>query len=246
MERIVILGVPIDHVQYDDCLERIESFLGSGQQYHIATPNPEMLVAAQSSPVFMSVLRSTSLNIPDGVGLLYAARFLGSALPERVTGTDLLIGMCTKFAGMRVFLLGAGVHVAEQAAEELRRRAPDLVIVGTYAGSPSPLEEASIIERINAAAPDVLFVAYGAPAQELWISRNLAKMPSVRVAMGVGGAFDFLAGKRSRAPAFFQYLGLEWLWRLVQEPGRFSRIFCAVIEFPLRVLWSKFAREHNR
>lgn len=211
--------------------------LADGAQHHVLTPNPEMLVAAQRNTDFRVVLQHSSLNVPDGFGLILASRFLGTPLPERVSGVDLLMKLCEDI-DVPIFLLGAGAGVAERAASALCAKNPSLRIVGIYAGSPSSFDEEEILARINASGAQMLFVAYGAPLQDLWIVRNLKRIPTVNVAMGVGGAFDFLAGLRSRAPRFLQRIGLEWLWRLAQEPKRIGRIFTAVIVFPLLVLRS--------
>jgi len=143
---------------------------------------------------------------------------------------------CAAF-GYRLYLLGAAPGVAEAAAVRLQELAPGLEIAGTYAGSPASSEEDEIIERIRAARADVLCVAYGAPAQELWIWRNLSRLP-VAVAMGVGGAYDFLAGRQRRAPRIMQRMGLEWLYRLYREPWRWRRMLAlpqCMVEVALRV-----------
>ncbi len=237
--RLSILDVPIDPVTLSEAVARMQSMLQSKSQHHVMTPNPEMLVAAQTMPAFLSVLQSASLTIPDGVGLLFAARFLGMTLPERVTGIDVVMKFC-KETKTSVFLLGAGTGVAERAAEVLRQSNPFLIIAGTHAGSPAQEEEADILERINTSGTSVLFVAYGAPIQDLWIARNLGRMPYVKIAMGVGGSFDFLAGVRLRAPLWMCSLGLEWLYRLFREPRRIRRIVTAVIVFPFLVARSRF------
>ncbi len=237
MERIHILGVPVDKVTRRSALERLVQLLRSDGQSHVATPNPEMIVAAKSDPAFLSILRSTVLNLPDGVGLLWAARFLGHALSERVTGTDMMRELCRLKDGPNIFLLGALPGVAEDAAAVLRRENPAVRIVGTYAGSPAVDQEDSIVAMINDCQPALLFVAYGAPAQERWIARNLSRMSSVRLAMGVGGAFDFISDRKSRAPVVMRTFGLEWAWRLLQEPKRIGRIINAVVVFPILVIF---------
>ncbi len=236
--RVIILGIPVDPVTLPEACERIESMLADDNQHHVLTPNPEMIVAAHTNTEFRSVLQTSSLNVADGYGLLLASRFLGSPLPERVSGIDLLTTLCEAIR-VPVFFLGAAPGVAASAANALRQKNPALMIAGTYAGSASLSEETEIISRINASGARVLFVAYGAPMQDLWIARNLERMPGIAVAMGVGGSFDFLAGVRTRAPRLMRTLGLEWLWRLVQEPRRIGRILTAVIHFPLLVLFHK-------
>lgn len=246
MTRVEILGVPIDVVTQGEAVTTLLQWVAMPEgQHHVVTPNPEMIVEARHNESFRNVLQRSDLSLPDGAGILWAAGRLGSALPERVTGTDTVIDLCARPAvqlgSVRVFLLGGASGVAERAGQELKCRNPALQIVGSYAGSPDPSEEHGIVERINAVHPTVLFVAYGAPAQDLWIACNLGRMPSVRVAMGVGGAFDFLAGVQKRAPTFLQSLGLEWLWRLILEPWRFRRIWRAVAVFPY-LLWKEGRR----
>ncbi len=233
---VFILGVRIDVVTLGEARDRIFGFLKSGSQSHIMTPNPEMLVEANRNPVFKDLLNASALNVPDGVGLLWAARRKGEFIPQRVTGIDLLAALLVLPEVPAVFLLGAAPGVAEKAANVLRKKNPSLSVAGTFSGSPRVAEEAAIVSRINASGAEMLFVAFGSPAQDFWIQRNLKKMPSVRSAMGVGGAFDLLAGVRKRAPNIFQLLGIEWLWRLIKEPLRIKRIITAVIVFPYLVL----------
>lgn len=233
---VTILGIPIDNVTLDEAVIRIAAMANGSDQSHVMTPNPEMLVAAQRDPVFRVVLQNSSLNLPDGTGLLLAARILGTPLRERVSGIDIVTALCKRTDLGPVFLLGAASGVAERAADVLRLSNPSLSIAGTFAGSPDSREEGAIVQRITVSGARILLVAFGAPAQDLWIARHLKKMPNVRVAMGVGGSFDFLSGLRSRAPKFLRVIGLEWLWRLLHEPARFGRIITAVLVFPLLVL----------
>ncbi|MDD5055171.1 MAG: WecB/TagA/CpsF family glycosyltransferase [Candidatus Peribacteraceae bacterium] len=235
-DRIHILGVPIDAVTEEEAADRIAGFLDSRTQHHVMTPNPEMLVKAHGDPYFHALLGRTALNVPDGVGLLFAARLQGKRFPARVTGVDLVVRICANPAASPVFFLGAAPGVAESAANALQSRVPSLQIAGTYAGSPALAEEEEIIGLINASGAKTLFVAFGAPVQDLWIDWVLSRLQTVRVAMGVGGAFDFLAGKQQRAPKSMQRIGLEWMWRLMKEPRRLKRIWRAVIVFPVFVL----------
>ncbi len=240
MNRCVyILGVRIDAISLSEARDQILQFLASTTQHHVMTPNPEMLVQAHRDTRIKDLLHATALNVPDGKGLLLAAKLTGDLLPERVTGVDLLTALCRSSSAPTVFLLGAAPGVAEKAAATLMMNNPLLSIVGTWSGSPSEHEESAITARINASGASMLFVAYGSPSQDFWIRRNLTKMPCVRVAMGVGGAFDFLAGVRRRAPRIVRSLGLEWFWRLLQEPRRLGRILTAVIIFPFLVLTNR-------
>ncbi len=223
--RIDILGIKIDDVTSEEALARIEQFVADGRPHLVTTVNPEFIVAAQTDTAFGRILNQADLNLADGQGLLWAARLLGVSLRERVTGVDTLVRLAELSArkGYAIYLLGAAEGVAEAAAQVLRSRFPRLRVAGTYAGSPAPDKDEGIVERIRRADPQLLFVAYGAPRQEQWIVRNMPRL-QVPVAMGVGGALDFISGRSSRAPAWVQRLGLEWLHRLAHEPWRWRRM----------------------
>lgn len=237
MPRVFLLGSPIDPVTRTEAVETIRRFLHEGMQRHVMTPNNEMLAEAAHNEEFRKLLNTTDLNIPDSTGLLWMARLTGQRLPERVTGVDSATALCASLSEESpVFLLGAQPGIAEAAAETLLRRNPHLTVVGCFAGSPREEDATTIVKMIRAAAPHLLLVAFGAPAQDLWIARYLKELPSVRVAMGIGGTFDFLAGKAARAPAWMRSLGIEWLWRLIREPRRIGRIWRAVVVFPVLVL----------
>ncbi|MFA5091994.1 MAG: WecB/TagA/CpsF family glycosyltransferase [Candidatus Paceibacterota bacterium] len=204
---------------------------------------------ARKRPLFREALRSADLAIPDGTGLLWAARFLGKGLPARVTGTDMVGRICSLAAkeGRSVFLLGGRSGIAEMAADRLKTEYPDLLVAGAMSGGSVEYDETGMpildyeVERaINLAAPDILFVAFGHGNQEEWIHANLHRLPSVRVAAGIGGAFDFIAGKAKRAPAWMRKAGLEWLWRLILQPWRVGRIVTATVVFPLYVVAERF------
>ncbi|NLE52483.1 MAG: WecB/TagA/CpsF family glycosyltransferase [Chloroflexi bacterium] len=224
--HVVILGVPVHAVTFESLLDTIGAWVARGDRcYQVCTASPEFVMIAQSDRAFRQVLRDADLCVADGIGLLLAARYLGKPLPERVTGSDGLPLIAERAArsGWKLFLLGAAPGVAEQAADALRRRFPGVQIVGTYAGSPDPAEDDELVARVNASGADILFVAYGAPRQDLWIARNAPRL-TARVAIGVGGSLDFAAGKVPRAPRWMQRLGLEWLFRLVREPWRWRRM----------------------
>ncbi len=221
---ITILGVPIHDVTMNETLDLIGRFIVEGGPHQICTVNPEFIMAAQYDDEFMRVLNRATLNIPDGVGVLWAARRMGHRLRERVGGSDLVGHIAARAAvtGWRIFLLGAAAGVAEQAAIRWRSMYPGVNIVGTWAGAPVIEQEAEIIDRITSVAPDILMVAYGAPKQDKWIARNLVSL-GVQVAMGIGGSLDFIVGTQKRAPKWMQRVGLEWLYRLIREPWRWRR-----------------------
>lgn len=236
-----ILGVTIDPVTPGEALARIIGMLDENTQCHVVTPNNEMLVEASRNPQFRDVLNAASLRIPDSTGLLIAARVTGQHLPSRVTGVDTVEGVCFLLNSEHsVFFLGGRDGAGAAAAAVLQRNNPHLAIADCYEGSPGESHAEAIIAKINASGAHLLFVAYGAPAQDLWIAKYLPRLTSVRVAMGVGGTFDFLSGRVRRAPSWLRSLGLEWLWRLIQEPKRFGRIWKAVVVFPWLVLkWGR-------
>jgi N-acetylglucosaminyldiphosphoundecaprenol N-acetyl-beta-D-mannosaminyltransferase len=206
-------------------MAHIERLVCRGEASQVVTINPEFVMQAQQNEPFRRVLDSADLALADGIGLIAASRLLGQPLPERVAGSDLVLRIAQRAAetGWRLYFLGASPGVAEKAAETLQERHPTLTIVGTYAGSPAQQFEEDILERIRRADPDILFVAYGAPAQDMWIARNLETL-ATPVAIGVGGALDFVAGRAKRAPHWIQRLGLEWLHRLIREPWRWRRM----------------------
>ncbi len=237
--RLQVVGVPVDPATFDSMLAQIEAWIARRDRvYQICTVSPEFVMIAQDDPAFMRTLREADLCVPDGVGLLLAARLLGRRLPERVTGSDgvPLIARRAAERGWRLFLLGAAPGVAERAAARLVADNPGLLVAGTYAGSPDPAEEDAILTRVNSSGADILFVAYGAPQQDLWIARNRDRL-SVAVAMGVGGTFDFIAGVVPRAPRWMQRLGLEWLYRLYRQPWRWRRM----LRLP-RFVWAVLTR----
>ncbi len=224
--RLSILNTPVDAITYEAWLARIAQWIAQdGPCRHVCTTNPEFIMIAQRDSHFRYILQRADLCIPDGVGLLWAARRMGHPLPERVTGSDGVPKIAERAAerGWRLFLLGAGPGVAERAATILQARHPSLNIVGVYAGSPAAEEEDDIVARVNASGADILFVAYGAPQQDKWIARNLPRLRA-KMAMGVGGALDFIAGEVPRAPLWMQKAGLEWLFRLIKQPWRWRRM----------------------
>ncbi|MBN1402155.1 MAG: WecB/TagA/CpsF family glycosyltransferase [Anaerolineae bacterium] len=241
-ESVEILGIRVDKVTTHQTLDLVDGYVRSGVPHQIVTLNPEFVMRAQSDPVFRQVLRDADLALPDGQGLLWAARFLGRPLLERVTGSDTvpLMARLSAQRGYRLFLLGAAPGIAERAAAFLIAEYPGLQVAGTFAGSPDPAEEDEIVARVQAARPDFLFVAYGAPRQDLWIHRNLGRL-GVPVCMGVGGTLDFIAGVVPRAPLWMREHGLEWLYRLIIQPSRWRRML-ALPHFVVRVVWCKLVK----
>ena len=233
---LAVLGVDVDPVSCEQAVDMVAVFIAAGFPRQIVTVNPEFVMAARRDTVFRLILNRAALRVPDGQGILWAARHLGQPLPERVAGVDLLERIAERGArtGWRLFLLGAAPGVAAEAAAVLAARYRGINIAGTYAGSPDEREEEHIAALVRESRANVLFVAYGAPAQDKWIARNLPRLGTA-VCMGVGGAFDFITGRATRAPEVWRSRGLEWLWRLRHEPWRWKRML-ALPRFALEVL----------
>lgn len=231
--RVDILGVGFDRVDLPAAAERIIERHAAGQRTFVITANPEFVMLARRDSELKAIAASADLVVADGTGVLVASRVLRDPLPGRVPGR-LLVPAVLRLLSGPVFLLGAAPGVAESAAATLGRQLPSLDVAGTYAGSPGAEDDALIRERIKASGARVVLVAYGMPAQERWIARNLPFLPSVRTAIGVGGVFDQLAGRVRLPPRFVHAIGLEWLWRLAFEPRRWRRqrvlpVFAALI-----------------
>ena len=260
-----ILGVKIDRITLKEALEKTASLLDSKTQHRITTANPEIVLKAWSNGKYLDLVNNSDLVLADGIGLLWAAKFLslksssfvstvaqliisGSSLvfspdycreviPERIAGVDLMEKICEQASknGWKVFLLGAGEGTAVETAAALKKKYLDLNIIGSESGGAlteaGELTDESLIGRINSAKPDILFAAFGAPKQDFFLANCLPLLPSVKLAMGVGGAFDFLSGRVKRAPELYRDLGLEWLFRFILEPWRAIRMFNATARF---------------
>jgi N-acetylglucosaminyldiphosphoundecaprenol N-acetyl-beta-D-mannosaminyltransferase len=241
--RLNILGVNVDDSPLAATVARCAQMLreppgGAGGRLHqVVTVNPEFVMQARRDRQFRAVLNRADLATPDGVGIVAAARLLGRPLGGRTTGVALAEQLAALAAreGYRVFLLGAQPGVAAEAGRIWAGRYPGLQIAGAYPGSPAPAERDEIVARITAAEADILMVAFGAPAQDCWIARNAAALPTVRLALGVGGVFDYLTGRVPLAPAPIRRIGLEWLYRLYRQPWRWRRML-ALPRFAAAVL----------
>lgn len=224
MTQVRILGVRIDCLDMQATLDRIEGLAGAGGPHLVATVNPEFIMRARSDPEFARVLESADLCLPDGTGVVWAARRQGCSMSGPVAGTDLippLAALCAR-RGFRLFLLGAAPGVASELAGRLRAAHPQLA-VEALAGSPAPSSDDETLKLIRAHRTQVLLVAFGAPKQELWIDRLKDRL-GASVAIGVGGGFDYLTGRVPRAPLWMRRAGLEWLYRLIHQPWRARRM----------------------
>lgn len=224
---IAILGVPFDNVTTAETIEAIERMVASRQPHYLVTANVDFLVQAQDDVELRRILFDAHLVLCDGTPLLWASKLLGNPLLERVAGADLvpLLLRVAAEKGYRVFFLGATPDSATRAVENLKKLHPSLVIAGSYSPPFNKLLEMDheeIQHRILEAKPDLLFVSFGCPKQEKWIAMHYRSL-GVPVSAGVGATIDFLAGMVKRAPPWMQRIGVEWVYRLAQEPRRLFR-----------------------
>lgn len=223
-----ILGVGVSNGTNQEVLEfLLKGLKNGGKKLSIFTPNPEIIVRAYHDSGFRKILNSASLALPDGIGVIWAGKILGKKFKEKIIGVDTLENLCkvARDYGLTVGLIGGEVKIADKTAECLMSKYPGLKV--GFAGA-----NASI--KLLRSPLDILFVAFGAPKQEIWISKHINHLP-VKVAMGVGGAFDYISGRIPRAPVFMRNLGLEWFFRLVIQPWRIRRQL-ALLEFIYLVL----------
>ncbi len=222
--RVDVLGVAFDRVDLAGAVAGVLRRLDADERTFVITANPEFIMLARHDDTLATIARDADLVVADGSGVAAASRMLRDGLP-RVPGRLLVDALVPHLAQRRapVFFLGAAPGVAERAATELRRRAPGFVVAGVHAGSADVEHDDLSVARVRESGAHVLLVAYGMPKQERWIARNLAALPAVRLAIGVGGVFDQLAGVQQVPPRALHALGLEWLWRLARDPRRWRR-----------------------
>jgi len=222
--KIEIFEIQFDNLSMDEVLEKIQEFLKDEKQHYIVLPYSEFVVRAQKNQEFKNILNQADLCLCESRGLYMVARLIGRKLKGNINGIELIYRISkiqdTRYNNQTIFLFGAEQKVIEKTAEKLGEG-----IVG-FENRHQDFEK--VIEKINLIKPNILLVGLGNPKQEEFIYNNLNKMPSVKVAIGVGGAFDFISGHIKRAPKFIQKIGLEWFWRLSMQPKRTKRIFKGV------------------
>lgn len=222
--KTTIQGVSFDNITLDEAVQAGAALARSSTFHYVVTPNPEFVMLAQKDPEFRALLNGADLTIPDGIGVIYAAKILGRPLKGRVPGIDFASGVMdvlNSSGSGRVYLLGAKPGVAEEAAETLARRYPNLTFCGCHDGYFQ--EDGPVVEAVKAAHPELLLVCLGAPKQEKWMAAH-GPETGAHLAIGLGGALDVYAGRVERAPESWQRLGLEWLYRLKKEPKRIGRM----------------------
>ncbi len=252
---VEVLDVKIDSLTMNEALQKARDFLNSGKQNLVFTPNPEMLVDVQYDTYFKKVLNLANLSLSDGFGV----SLVSGGKIKRIAGSDFVFKLCelAQAENKSVYLLGAGSRdILTKAAVNLKKQFLNLKIAGFNPGpvisflkvedeqkifcEPEANDEA--IHDIIMTAPDILLVAFGHNKQEKWIYENIKNLPSVRLAMGVGGTFDYISGQVRRAPCFLRKIGLEWLYRLIKQPWRFGRIFKATVVFTSLVIYKKIKK----
>ena len=239
--RIDVLGVGFDNVTLEGAVAAAGEMLAEGGFHYAVTPNAEFVQRAEKDEAFRAALNKADLVLPDGIGVVHAAKILGGPLQGRVPGCDFAAALRGQLAktGGRLFLLGAKPGVAEQAARNLQRSHPGLIVCGTHDGYFT--DDGAVVEQIRAAGADVVFVCLGAPKQEYWMIQH-GPDTGASLLIGLGGSLDVFAGTVKRAPAAWQKLGLEWLYRLLMQPSRAGRM----AKLPLFLVSAARARGRER
>lgn len=222
---VSILGLPIQNVTMDEAVKDIYGFFAARESKIVVTPNAEILQMYAADPAVKEALKKADYIVPDGVGVLLAAKRLGTPMKEKVAGVELSRHLLEKAAkeGGNVYLLGAKPGVAAEAKRCLEEEIPGISIVGVRDGYFKPEDEPAIIEEINGLDVDMLFVCLGAPKQELWMAAHKAEL-KVGVMLGLGGSLDIFSHTLKRAPQWMIKCRIEWLYRVIKEPYRIGRI----------------------
>lgn len=244
--KIDVLGIRFDSLTPEEAALRGAELLSSPGFHYAVTPNPEFILTAEKDDLFRCILNGADLVLPDGIGVIYSARLLGTPLAGRVTGVGFAADMLHALdkLGGRLFLLGAKPGVAEEAGRRIGAQYPGLTVCGTQDGYFKEQDQERVLQTIRDAAPDLIFVCLGAPKQEKWIAR-FGPQTGAHLAVGLGGVLDVYAGTVQRAPEIYQKLGLEWLYRLAKEPrraGRMARLPLVLVKAAKQRLGGKGAR----
>lgn len=239
--KVDILGVKFDETTEKEMLATLYERLHTGAKTFIVTANPEIVMYAQDDASYRELINQADYVVPDGIGVVYASRYQREALPERVPGFDLMLGLLeiANRTRKRVYLLGGTEAVIEKTVACVAQNYPDLIIAGYHHGYIDPADP-TYREGVKATSPDIVLVAMGFPRQEQWAHQYLAEVES-GIAMGVGGSFDVLAGAAKRAPDWIQRLNIEWLYRLMRQPSRWGRML-AIPKFMWKIIRSNKGR----
>jgi N-acetylglucosaminyldiphosphoundecaprenol N-acetyl-beta-D-mannosaminyltransferase len=231
--RLTVLGAGFDPLGRREALDRISTFLDSEKFNLVVTIGTEMVMHAQHDAEFRAITLSAPLVIPDGIGVVVAGRYRGYRVPERVTGIDLILSIAESFGPKaRFYFLGSAPGIAEEAASHLRSKYPSSQVVGMHDGYFK--DDLAIVDAVRESGANILLVGLGFPRQEKWLTK-FGPMTGCQVGIGVGGSFDVLSGRLSRAPKFVRKVGLEWLYRLAKQPTRWRRM-AVLPHFAVKVL----------
>jgi len=245
MNKVRILDVPFSNLSMDETVNALHARLNGGESrlFHLITANPEIVMAARKDAGLKTILEEADMITADGIGVVKAAKWFGENIPERVTGYDLLLRLLElgNLENWSFYFLGADEETNRKAVETIQQQYPGVIIAGRQHGFFKPEDESRILEEIAEARPTFLIIALGAPRAERWIYTHKSKLP-VQLAMGVGGSLDVIAGKVKRAPAIWQKLNLEWMYRLLSQPSRWRR----QLVLPLFVLTCLKERKKSR
>ena len=248
-QRVHVLGIPVDTRARADVLARCAEALAGDRLAHVITANPEIVLWASEHPADGDILRRAAFVVPDGIGLALMVRCVSATRVPRIRGVELLIDLCrvAQGEGKSVCLVGGARGVAGAAAAILREHVPGLSVAAHNGTVRAAEEPEAFWTALGTVRPALLAVAYGAPTQERWIATHAERLEGygVRVAIGVGGALDMLAGRLPRAPHWLRVIGSEWLWRLALEPRRLPRVLRATVRFPLSVAREKWRGTHD-
>ena len=227
-EKINVRGIYFDNVTMDEAVSLLLERAKSGVQTSVFTPNSEIVQMCIDNPEMYDIIGKADVTLPDGIGVIKAARILKTPLKERVAGFDTgkRIIAASGDEGLKIFFLGGKPGIAEAAAEKMKEEFPESIFVGTNDGyfKKEGEESDAVIEKVNESGADVLFVCLGAPTQEKWINENRERMPGVKLFLGLGGSLDGYSGNVKRAPEFFIKHNLEWFYRLACQPSRIGRM----------------------
>jgi N-acetylglucosaminyldiphosphoundecaprenol N-acetyl-beta-D-mannosaminyltransferase len=249
-DPVWVWGLPLAPVTFDQALDRIDRLIAAGRPSFFITANLNYAMLTDADLRLRSVNDRAAFLLADGMPLVWWSRLGPRPLPERVAGSDLIYGMCERAArnGYGVYLLGANPGVADEAAANLMQRYPGLRIVGVECPPFRLLtaaEKCEQIDRIRAARPDILFVAFGQPKGEFWIAERLEQL-GVPVCVQVGATLDFVAGRVKRSPKWMQKAGVEWVYRMFQEPRRLAGRYLDNVAFLIRAVFApRFRRERR-
>lgn len=237
--RITVLNVMIDVVTMKEAVEAIKQFILQKKSCLVVTPNPEIIMMANKDEQLARIINNADLVVPDGAGVVWAARYQGDVMPERVAGYDLVQNLLIEAMSekYKIYLFGGAPGIAEKAKRIAEERYPGVQIVGTRNGFFTKQDESEIVNDIKACQPDILLVALGVPRQEKWLEEYKEEL-KVPVSIGVGGTFDVMAGVVKRAPLWMQRSNLEWLFRLLSEPKRAIRML-ALPHFVMKIMTTK-------